>query len=124
MGVVVVDDQVVFRDVAREVIAATPGFELLGEAASGEHTLAVVEALQPDLVLIDIRMPGMDGIATARRLAERHPGIVLVLVSTDQAPSLPGGIAECGAVELLRKQDFGPSALRDLWTRHGAPAPT
>ena len=120
-GVVVVDDQLVFRQVAREVVAATPGFEMLGEAASGEHTLAVVEELRPDLVLLDVRMPGMDGIETGALLHERYPDIVIVLVSIEEAPYLPGGLASCGAAELLRKQDFGPAALRDVWARHGRP---
>ncbi len=123
VGVVVVDDQLVFRQVAREVIAATPGFEMLGEAASGEHTLGVVEELHPDLVLLDVRMPGIDGIETAARLREAHPGVVVVLISIDEAPYLPGGVQSCGAAELLRKQDFGPSALRRVWQRHAPPVP-
>jgi DNA-binding NarL/FixJ family response regulator len=118
VGVVVVDDQLVFRQVAREVIAATPGFEMLGEAASGEHTLKVVDDVEPDLVLLDVRMPGIDGIETAAQLTAARPGVVVVLISIEEAPYLPGGLQSCGAAELLRKQDFGPSALRALWERH------
>src|SRR3954447_18595440 len=68
VGVVVVDDQLVFRQVARAVIAMTPGFELLGEAPSGEEAIAAVSDLHPDLVLLDVRMPGMDGIETTGHL--------------------------------------------------------
>ena len=121
VGVVVVDDQLVFREAAREVIAAVSGFELLGEAASGEHGLAVVEELQPDLVLLDVRMPGMDGIETAARIHERHPEIVVVLISIEQAPYLPGAVTSCGAVAVLEKANFAPAALRDVWTRHAPP---
>ena len=119
VGVVVVDDQLVFRQVAREVIAATAGFELIGEATSGEHALAVVAELEPDLVLLDVRMPGIDGIETAARLREKHPEIVVVLISIEEEPYMPGGLDSCGAAELLRKENFGPSLLRRVWREHG-----
>jgi len=121
VGVVVVDDQLVFRQVAREVIAVTPGFEMIGDAASGEQGLAVVEEMHPDLVLLDVRMPGLDGIKTAARLRAEQPRVVVVLISIDEGPQLPRALASCGAAELVRKQDFGPSLLRRVWARH-APA--
>jgi two-component system, NarL family, invasion response regulator UvrY len=119
VGVLVVDDQLVFRQVAHEVIDATEDFELLGEAASGQHALVAVDDLNPDLVLLDLRMPGMDGIETAARLHEQHPQSVVVLISLEEAPNLPGGFSSCGAVELVRKQDFGPALLRRVWRTHG-----
>src|SRR3954451_18498495 len=119
IGVLVVDDQLVFRQVAHEVIDATEEFELLGEAASGPHALAAVAELNPDLVLLDVRMPGMDGIETATRLHRQHPESVVVLISVDEAPNLPGGVSSCGAAALVRKQDFGPALLRRVWTTHG-----
>jgi DNA-binding NarL/FixJ family response regulator len=118
-----VDDQVLFRQVAHEVINATENFEMLGEAVSGLHALAAVEELDPDLVLVDVRMPGMDGIATAARLHEQHPASVVVLITVEEAPNLPSGLAACGAAELVRKQDFGPALLRRVWASHGHRAP-
>jgi DNA-binding NarL/FixJ family response regulator len=115
---VVVDDQVVFRQVAHEVIDATPDFELLGEASSGPHALLAVKQLEPDLVLVDVRMPGMDGIETAARLHAEHPDTVVVLITVEQAPNLPGGVSSCGAAVLVRKQDFGPRLLRRVWAAH------
>src|SRR3954467_14645250 len=88
VGVLVVDDQLVFRQVAHEVIDATEEFELLGEAASGPHALRAVAELDPDLVLLDVRMPGMDGIETAARLLAEHPEAVVVLITVEQAPNL------------------------------------
>lgn len=119
----VVDDQVVFRQVAHEVIDATDEFELLGEASSGLRALAAVAELEPDLVLLDVRMPGMDGIETATRLHAEHPSPVIILITVEEAPNLPGGVPSCGAAELVRKQDFCPALLRRVWLAHGQSSP-
>jgi DNA-binding NarL/FixJ family response regulator len=116
--VVTVDDQAVFRQAAEAVIDASPGFELAGEAASGGEALAVVERLRPDLVLLDVRMPGMDGVETARRLTACRPEVVVVLI-TVQEPREALGASGCGAVTVVAKRDFRPSLLRELWSLHG-----
>jgi CheY-like chemotaxis protein len=118
--VLTVDDQAMFRDVAGEVIAATEGFEDVGEAASGEEALEAVRRLAPDLVLLDVRMPGLDGIEVARRLVASGSDVVVVLISIDELVDLPS-VAELGrAVPLVRKQDFSPRLLRRLWAENGA----
>ncbi len=121
VGVLVVDDQAYFRRAALEVVGATPGFEPLGEAVSGEEALALAAGLRPDLILLDVRMPVMDGIETARRLSTEHPGGVIVLISIDEPSELPAEAGSCGAKALIRKQDFGSLALRRLWDAHGDP---
>lgn len=121
VGVLVVDDQAHFRRVAVEVIEATPGFESVGAAASGDEALALVAETSPDLVLVDVRMPVMDGLETTRRLRAARTTPVIVLVSIDGREELPREVDSCGARTLLRKQDFGPLALRRLWEAHGAP---
>jgi DNA-binding NarL/FixJ family response regulator len=117
--VLTVDDQELFRGVARDVIEATAGFEMVGEAASGEEALEAVERLCPELVLLDVRMPGIDGIEVARRLAAAHPRTVVVLISIEERIDIPSA-ARLDAVPLVRKQDFGPRLLRRLWQEHGA----
>jgi DNA-binding NarL/FixJ family response regulator len=118
VGVLVVDDQIVFRQVAREVVEATADFVLLGEASSGEQALATADEVDPDLVLVDVRMTGMDGIVTAALLHRAHPGAVVVLISVEEPPNLPLEAAGCGAAEAIRKQDFGPALLRRVWSAH------
>jgi len=119
VGVLVVDDQLVSRHAVREVIAAaSPDFVLLGEASSGEHAIAAIDDLQPDLVLIDVRMAGMDGIETSRRLHASHPEAVVVLVTTEDPLGLPAEVGFCGAADVVRKQDMRPTLLRRLWRLH------
>ena len=72
IGVLLVDDHLQFRQAAGELIEATPGFELLGEATCGEEAMRMVEQLDPALVMLDVRLPGMDGIDTARRITSVH----------------------------------------------------
>jgi two-component system invasion response regulator UvrY len=115
--VLAVDDQAIFRRVARELVEATPGFALVGEAASGPEALALAAELHPDLALVDVRMPGMDGIETARRMAADCAATVVVLVSLDPLPDLPSGACAHG-IAYVRKQDLSPGVLHRLWAEH------
>jgi DNA-binding NarL/FixJ family response regulator len=119
--VVTVDDQERFRGVARDVIDATPGFELAGEAENGEEGLRAVDRLAPELVLLDVRMPGLDGIEVARRLSASHPETLVVLISIEDPIDIPSAAQLGAAVPLVRKQDFRPSLLRRLWHEHRGP---
>jgi DNA-binding NarL/FixJ family response regulator len=116
--VLVVDDQLTFRQLAREVIEATPDFRLLGEAQSAQQALADAGALLPDLILLDVRMPDMDGIQAAAHLHLAHPDALVILISVEEAPNLPSGTTTCGAAGFIRKQDFGPAVLRGIWSTH------
>lgn len=119
VGVLTVDDQEVFRELARQVVEATPGFAPLGEVASGEEALPAVDDLNPDLVVIDVRMPGMDGIETARRITAAHPGTVVLLISVEDPVDIPWAAGDSGAVALVRKEDFKPALLVELWDAYG-----
>jgi two-component system, NarL family, invasion response regulator UvrY len=119
VSVVTVDDQAVFRETAREVIEATPGFAAVGEASGGEGGLELVDRLEPQLVLMDVRMPGMDGIEAAARIKESHPGTVVILITIEDAAHVPESAAKSAAEALVRKQDFKPALLRNLWEEFG-----
>jgi DNA-binding NarL/FixJ family response regulator len=120
IGVVTVDDHAAFRRSIRDVIDATPGFELLGEAASGEAALGVVAELSPALVIVDVRMPGMDGFETARRLRSTHPAATVILVSSDDIAE--SARDSCGADAFVPKRELCQATLRRVWKEHGAPS--
>jgi two-component system invasion response regulator UvrY len=120
VGVLTVDDQAVFRDLAHLVLSTTPGFKSVGEYASGEEALEVIDELKPELVLVDVRMPGMGGVEAARRICAARPESVVVLISIEDPLDLPSTVHDSGAVAFVRKQDFGAALLRELWAAHGA----
>jgi two-component system, NarL family, invasion response regulator UvrY len=113
--VLVADDQAPFRRAARAVVGATPGFELVAEADSGEQAAELAKSLQPDLVLLDIHMPGIGGIEASRRIAGKGEEAVTVLLSSYREEDLPKEARTCGAAAYVHKEDFGPRLLRALW---------
>jgi DNA-binding NarL/FixJ family response regulator len=119
--VLIVDDQAPFRKAARAVVTLTPGFEVVAEAETGEDAVRLVENEHPDLVLMDINMPGIDGCEATRQITTAHPDTVVLLVSTYDADDLPADAASCGAAEYVHKEDLGPDVLESAWSRH-APA--
>ena len=122
VGVMIVDDQAPFRRAARMVMAATPGFDVIGEAESGEEAVDLFERLTPGLVLMDINLPGINGIEATRRITEAHPDATVLLLSTYQAADLPRGADSCGAAGYVNKEEFGPAVVLDLWNRKSEPA--
>jgi DNA-binding NarL/FixJ family response regulator len=117
VSVLVVDDQPVFRRAMASLIEATPGFAQVGEAASGREALQLADALRPDLVLLDVRMPDMDGIETSRRLVDAHRGMAVVLISIADLPSLDAADESAsGAAACVRKQDLSTRTLPELWS--------
>jgi CheY-like chemotaxis protein len=118
--VLTVDDQPIFLEAIRAVIESTPGFLVVGEAGSGAEAVVAAERLRPDLVLLDIRMPGLDGFETARRLTAARPGPVVVLVSGHDVEDVRPLAEESGAVTVVAKQRLRAQLLRELWARFGA----
>jgi DNA-binding NarL/FixJ family response regulator len=115
--VLTVDDHATFREAARALVAATEGFEAVGEAATGEEGVLAARRLHPDLVLMDVHLPDIDGYEAARRIAPLQPGTVIVLVSADDA-LFGDPTSICGASAFVRKEELRPTLLRELWDRH------
>jgi DNA-binding NarL/FixJ family response regulator len=117
VGVLTVDDDPGFLEVARDVVEATPGFETVGEAATGEAALSLVPVVRPQLVLMDVRMPGIGGLEAARRIVARakDDGVRVVLMSADPSLLERERIPR-GGVRVVRKDRLSPKALRALWS--------
>lgn len=113
-SVLVVDDLPAFRRTLRNVVAVCEHFELAGEASSGEEAISVVDRQPVDLVLMDVKMPGIGGIAAADQLRQTHPDVLVVLLSVTPENALPANLFTCGA-EFCHKERFGPEVLDSLW---------
>lgn len=119
VGVLVVDDQAPFRRAARAVLERVDGFELLGEAETGEEAVVLAGDLHPSLVLMDVHMPGIGGVEASRLIVSADPEVVVVLCSTRDLGDIAGTVAASGARAYLSKETFGVDSLRRIWTASG-----
>jgi DNA-binding NarL/FixJ family response regulator len=114
--VLIVDDQEPFRMAARMVVDATDGFEVVGEAASGEDSVAMAAELKPDLVLMDVNLPGINGLDATRQILSDSDAVVVLLLSTYEEEEYAPRAAECGAAAYIPKAVFGPDRLESAWS--------
>ncbi len=114
ISVLVVDDQVLFRRAAVSLVRSLEDFAVIGEAQSGEQSVAMAAELQPDVVLMDVRLPGIDGPEATRRIVAQRPSTRVLLTSTYDARDLPADYLSCGAAAFVRKQDLQAEDLRAL----------
>ena len=112
--VVVVDDCASARAAIEAAVARTSELELVASAASGEEALTVVPRVDPELVLLDFRMTGLDGLETSRLLRAGGSQAAVVLVSGLARDELPDDVDACGVAAVLHKSQVSPSRLRTL----------
>ncbi len=113
--VLIVDDQAPFRRAMTAVVEETAGFVVVGQVASGEESLDAVARLRPDLVLMDVNLPGIDGLEAARRLLSDAAPPVVLLLSTYDEDEGAAFVAESGAAGYVTKSAFGPDRLVEGW---------
>ncbi|MEA2671415.1 MAG: two-component system, NarL family, response regulator LiaR, partial [Chloroflexota bacterium] len=109
--VVVVDDHWVVRQGLRLFLDQQDGIRVVGEAAGGEEALAVVDALRPDVVLMDLLMPGIDGVETTRRIKQRLPRVEVVVLTTVVDGEAVVGAIGAGATGYLLKDARGDALV-------------
>ena len=115
--VLIVDDQEPFREAARLVVELTDGFEVVGEAESGEAGVTAARELTPDLVLMDVNLGDIDGTEATRRILAELPRTIVFLVSTYEPAEYEPKAAECGAAAYIPKSAFGPDELETAWAQ-------
>jgi DNA-binding NarL/FixJ family response regulator len=116
--VLTVDDQPAFLAVVRELLAATDGLEAVAEAESGERAVELVQEIEPDMVLLDVWMPGINGVWAARQIKALRPSTIVVIVSITQPDELPALVEyDVRADAVLWKRDLRPRLLDDIWSR-------
>ncbi|HEX2025541.1 MAG TPA: response regulator transcription factor [Actinomycetota bacterium] len=112
----IVDDQAPFREVARAVVELTDGFEVAGEAEDGEAAVSAARELRPELVLMDVNLPGIDGLEATRRILDQAGDeVVVLMLSTYEAEEYAPQAAEAGAAAYIPKSEFEPDRLAAAW---------
>ena len=117
--VLIVDDQPPFREAARMVVELSDGFEVAGEAENGESAVAMAAELKPDLVLMDVQMPGINGLEATRQIMEAADPPRVLVMSTHESGDYSGPAVEAGAIAFIPKSEFSMDVLAGIWESAG-----
>jgi len=114
--VLIVDDQEPFRLAARMVVEATDGFDVVGEVETGEDSVRAADDLDPDLILMDVNLPGINGLEATRQILASSHRVVILILSTYEEEEYGPRAAESGAAGYIPKSSFSPDRLAEAWT--------
>ena len=118
--VLIVDDQPPFREAARMVVEMSEGFEVAGEAENGEAAVEMAATLKPDLVLMDVQMPGIDGLEATRQIMQAPKPPVVLVMSTHESGDYASPAEAAGAFGFMPKSEFSMDALAKAWDVAGS----
>lgn len=121
VAVLIVDDSEAFRQAAKAVIESIPGFAVVGEADSGELAVSMAARVRPDLVLMDVNLPGIDGLEATKRVLADQPAVTVVLMSMNQESTFGTRILESGAAAYVHKGDLDRDLLVEVWSADQGP---
>ncbi len=113
--VLIIDDQLPFREASRMVVELTDGFDVVGEAENGEEGVDFARQLRPDLVLMDVQMPGIDGFETTRRIMDLDDPPHVLMMSTHESGGFEEPALAAGAFAFLAKSAFSMDELEAAW---------
>jgi len=111
--VLIVDDHPSFRASARRLLEGE-GYEVVGEAADGAEALRCASEVDPDVVLLDVRLPDLDGFAVSRRITGRPGAPAVILISSREVDEWGGAVADAGARGFISKADLSADAMEAL----------
>lgn len=119
ISIVIVDDHAIMREGLSQVLAQQPDFEILGTSGDGRESLALIGALRPQLVILDISMPGLNGIEVARQIRQRWPRCAVVMLSMHASPEHVFQAIEAGARGYLQKESAAKEIVEAVRAVHG-----
>ena len=121
-SIVIAEDNAVVREVLRGIIRQNKGLAIVGEANNGQDALDLVERLKPDLLCLDVLMPGMDGLTALRQLREHHPDTRVIVVTGQSTSEVVSEAMKLGANGFVVKPFNADKLLRAIATALAAPA--
>ncbi|MEX0666895.1 MAG: response regulator transcription factor, partial [Acidimicrobiia bacterium] len=99
-------------------VSLTEGFEVSGEAATGESAVTMAQDMSPDLILMDINLPGIDGLEATRQIVEASPHTKVIVMSTYEPDEYEQRALGAGAIAFMSKSDLDPDTLLAGWLGH------
>jgi DNA-binding NarL/FixJ family response regulator len=114
LRIILADDEAIVRRGLRLLLQLRPSLEVVGEAENGSEAIALASSLRPDVVLMDVRMPGIDGLAATAAIREAAPDVQVLILTMHDDAATRAAAAEAGAVALLPKHLVGEKLLPEL----------
>ncbi|MEJ2659716.1 MAG: response regulator transcription factor [Desulfobacteraceae bacterium] len=112
--IILADDHTLMREGIRNIIEAVPGLKVVGEAGDGHQLLKMMKSTIPDMVILDISMPGLRGIEAAREIKDRYPEVCILMLSMHKSQEFLAMALEAGARGYLLKEDTGDELLHAI----------